>query len=90
MTSYIFPYQCNALGGKNICAPACEGECFHYISLEIDPQRGEKEMPTVKVNEAEIYYEEHGRGRPMAFLSETACDGEVWKIHQVFLRFWLR
>jgi pimeloyl-ACP methyl ester carboxylesterase len=40
-------------------------------------------MPTVKVNEAEIYYEEHGRGRPMVFLSETACDGEVWKIHQV-------
>jgi len=41
-------------------------------------------MPTVKVNEAEIYYEEHARGRPMVFLSETACDGEVWKIHQVW------
>jgi pimeloyl-ACP methyl ester carboxylesterase len=40
-------------------------------------------MPTVKVNDTEIYYEEHGRGRPMVFLSETACDGEVWKIHQV-------
>src|SRR5918994_3748596 len=40
-------------------------------------------MPTLKVNEAEIYYEEYGRGRPMVFLSETACDGEVWKIHQV-------
>ncbi|TMA68248.1 MAG: alpha/beta hydrolase [Deltaproteobacteria bacterium] len=40
-------------------------------------------MPTVKLNDVEIYYEEHGRGRPMVFLSETACDGEVWKINQV-------
>ena len=40
-------------------------------------------MPMVKVNDVEIYYEEHGRGRPMVFLSETACDGEVWKINQV-------
>ena len=40
-------------------------------------------MPKVKVNDVEIYYEVHGQGRPMVFLSETACDGEVWKIHQV-------
>ena len=40
-------------------------------------------MATVKVNDVEIYYEEHGSGRPMIFLSETACDGEVWKIYQV-------
>jgi pimeloyl-ACP methyl ester carboxylesterase len=40
-------------------------------------------MPIVKVNDVEIYYEEHGQGRPMVFLSETACDGEVWKINQV-------
>jgi len=40
-------------------------------------------MPKVKVNDIEIYYEEHGKGRPMVFLSETACDGEVWKINQV-------
>jgi pimeloyl-ACP methyl ester carboxylesterase len=40
-------------------------------------------MPKVKVNDVEIYYEEHGSGRPMVFLSETACDGEVWKIYQV-------
>ncbi len=40
-------------------------------------------MPKVKVNEIDIYYEEHGQGRPMVFLSETACDGEVWKINQV-------
>ena len=40
-------------------------------------------MPIAKVNGVEIYYEEHGSGRPMLFLSETACDGEVWKIYQV-------
>ena len=40
-------------------------------------------MPKVKLNDIEIYYEVHGKGRPMVFLSETACDGEVWKIHQV-------
>jgi pimeloyl-ACP methyl ester carboxylesterase len=40
-------------------------------------------MPKAKVNDVEIHYEEHGRGRPMLFLSETACDGEVWKIYQV-------
>jgi pimeloyl-ACP methyl ester carboxylesterase len=40
-------------------------------------------MPKVRLNEIEIYYEEHGQGRPMVFLSETACDGEVWKINQV-------
>ncbi len=40
-------------------------------------------MPKVTVNDVEIYYEEHGEGRPMVFLSETACDGEVWEINQV-------
>ena len=40
-------------------------------------------MPKVKLNDVEIYYEDHGQGRPMVFLSETACDGEVWKINQV-------
>src|SRR5688500_1927163 len=40
-------------------------------------------MPKLKANDVEIYYEEHGKGRPMVFLSETACDGEVWKINQV-------
>ena len=25
-------------------------------------------MPKVKINDIEIYYEEHGRGRPMVFL----------------------
>jgi 3-oxoadipate enol-lactonase len=40
-------------------------------------------MPLAKINGIEIYYEVHGSGRPMVFLSETACDGEVWKINQV-------
>lgn len=40
-------------------------------------------MPTLQLTDAEIYYEVHGHGQPMVFLSETACDGEVWKIHQV-------
>jgi pimeloyl-ACP methyl ester carboxylesterase len=40
-------------------------------------------MPTVRLNDAEIYYEVHGEGQPIVFLSETACDGEVWKIYQV-------
>ena len=30
-----------------------------------------------------IYYEVHGHGQAIIFLSETACDGEVWKIYQV-------
>jgi len=40
-------------------------------------------MPRIRVNDIDLYYEEHGQGRPMVFLSETACDGEVWKINQV-------
>src|SRR6185295_18733145 len=40
-------------------------------------------MPKVRLNDVDIYYEEHGQGQPIVFLSETACDGEVWKIHQV-------
>src|SRR5262249_19021721 len=40
-------------------------------------------MPLLKLKDAEIYYETHGWGQPIVFLSETACDGEVWKIHQV-------
>ena len=40
-------------------------------------------MPTIKVNGIDLYFESHGDGQPIVFLSETACDGEVWKIHQV-------
>jgi pimeloyl-ACP methyl ester carboxylesterase len=40
-------------------------------------------MPTVQVKDAEIYYEAHGQGQPFIFFSETACDGEIWKLFQV-------
>ena len=40
-------------------------------------------MPLLRVNDTELYYEVHGQGDPLLFLSETHCDGEVWKIHQV-------
>jgi len=40
-------------------------------------------MPLLSANDTELYYEVHGQGRPLLFLSETHCDGEVWKIHQV-------
>jgi pimeloyl-ACP methyl ester carboxylesterase len=40
-------------------------------------------MPFLKRNAIDIYYETHGQGTPFMFFSETACDGEVWKNHQV-------
>ncbi|MGZ8479562.1 MAG: alpha/beta fold hydrolase, partial [Candidatus Binatia bacterium] len=40
-------------------------------------------MPTLRTNDAEIYYETHGQGQPFVFFSETACDGQIWKLHQV-------
>ena len=40
-------------------------------------------MPTVKVKDAEIYYEAYGQGQPFIFFSETACGGEIWKLFQV-------
>ena len=40
-------------------------------------------MPTIRVDNAEIFYEAHGGGRPFVFFSETACDGEIWKLYQV-------
>jgi pimeloyl-ACP methyl ester carboxylesterase len=40
-------------------------------------------MPTLRANDCEIYYEVHGEGRPLVFFSETACDGEIWKLYQV-------
>src|SRR5512143_3761787 len=44
---------------------------------------GGKSMTILRLPETEIYYEVHGQGQPIVFLSETACDGEVWKIYQV-------
>jgi len=40
-------------------------------------------MPTVRTNDAEIYFEVHGQGQPFLFFSETACDGQIWKLYQV-------
>jgi len=40
-------------------------------------------MPTIKLDDTEIYYEVHGQGQPFLFFSETACSGEIWKIYQV-------
>jgi len=40
-------------------------------------------MPKVKVNDIDLHYEVYGEGPAMVFLSETACDGEVWKMNQV-------
>jgi pimeloyl-ACP methyl ester carboxylesterase len=41
-------------------------------------------MPYVKTKDGvDISYEATGEGTPFLFLSETACDGAVWKIYQV-------
>ncbi len=40
-------------------------------------------MPFVERDGARLYYETHGSGRPLLFLSETACHCDVWKLHQV-------
>jgi len=40
-------------------------------------------MPYVHLNDVDLYYETHGEGPPLVFLSGTACDGELWKLNQV-------
>ena len=40
-------------------------------------------MALLRLKDIELYYEVHGQGHPILLLSETACDGEVWKIYQV-------
>src|SRR6266705_3743261 len=45
--------------------------------------RGGLEMAFLQLKDTKLYYEVHGHGQAMVFLSETACDGEVWKINQV-------
>src|SRR5207249_11663310 len=37
----------------------------------------------LQLKASQLYYEVHGRGQPQDFLSETAWDGEVWKLYQV-------
>ena len=40
-------------------------------------------MPYAKAKDGvEIYYEATGKGTPLLFLSETACDGAVWNLYQ--------
>ena len=40
-------------------------------------------MPFIDRDGIRLYYETHGTGRPLLFLSETACHCDVWKLHQV-------
>ena len=40
-------------------------------------------MPFIDRDGIRLYYETHGAGRPLLFLSETACHCDVWKLHQV-------
>ena len=40
-------------------------------------------MPILKRDDVELHYEVTGEGRPFVFISETACDGEVWKMYPV-------
>jgi len=40
-------------------------------------------MPTLRIKDGEIHYEVYGQGQPFIFFSETACDGEIWKLYQV-------
>lgn len=39
-------------------------------------------MPFIHREGVRLYYETHGAGRPLLFLSETACHCDVWKLHQ--------
>lgn len=40
-------------------------------------------MPFLMRDGIRLYYEVHGQGRPLLFLSETACHCDVWKQYQV-------
>ena len=40
-------------------------------------------MPILQRDDVDLYYEVTGEGRPFVFISETACDGEVWKMYPV-------
>lgn len=40
-------------------------------------------MPTLKIDDFELYYEVHGEGPPLLFLAETAGHCGVWKPYQV-------
>jgi 3-oxoadipate enol-lactonase len=40
-------------------------------------------MPSLKLPDAEIYYEAHGDGPPLLFCSVTGLDHQAWKFQQV-------
>jgi len=40
-------------------------------------------MPYLDLKDIKLYYEAYGEGPPILFISETACDGAVWKLFQV-------
>jgi len=40
-------------------------------------------MPYLDLKDIKLYYEAYGEGPPFLFISETACDGAVWKLFQV-------
>ena len=35
------------------------------------------------LKDIKLYYEAYGEGPPFLFISETACDGAVWRLYQV-------
>ncbi len=41
-------------------------------------------MPYLDLKDIKLYYEVEGEGPPFLFISETACDGAVWKRHSYF------
>src|SRR5439155_10344938 len=59
------------------------GELTNKVTMWYDLGTRRFIMPILKLKDADIYYEVHGNGPPFLFFSETACDGEVWKIYQV-------
>ena len=40
-------------------------------------------MPILNLEDADLYYESHGSGRPFLFNAATATWGELWKFYQV-------
>jgi 3-oxoadipate enol-lactonase len=47
------------------------------------PTKGIREMPYLKLEDTEIYYEVHGDGPPFLFCSVTGLDHQAWKFHQI-------
>jgi 3-oxoadipate enol-lactonase len=36
-------------------------------------------MPKIKINDINMYYEMHGSGEPIVFISGFSCDHTVWE-----------